>query len=585
MQSVVPQQSNKQESTPTKNDAKKKIKEKKSFQLQISCTCKRNCAQQIDVLKQQEIFEQFNNQNDWPNQTRFIRSLISIQPQKENLDPIIAGKRRENSYAYHFIDENGSLARVCLSFFTNVLQVNRTKVFRAVDTIKRNPNAVEKRGKAKRPKSTADINYMKDFIRKFVSYESSCEASKSNVKYLHPRLSLRKMFLLYSEDCAFKQRKILSDTIFRKAVHDSNLKLFRKSQQKCEQCEDTENRDDLDNTPVLASNEHIDIVKCVKNDLISSVETARLSNDTEIFTFKLQHAIDLPHISGDDAFFKRQLWCNVFTVYDQKTDISYFYVWDETVASRGSNEIASCLYKHFSGHLSKDVKKLILFSDPNFGQTRNITISMMLAKFFDYWKEDQLITIEQHFFSPGHCFSGCDRSFQSVLSNIKPDKIFVQADVINAIKEAKIKEPRFVCTAMSSKNFFSSKPLENLLLSAQKTADGNQINWSNYQKIVYKRHQPFSMEVTEYGANSTKSIALQMKPAAMPFQMTKLCYSFVDIREISQNKYDDLQTLLKHVPTGYHLYYHSLKHDRSNSYIDYALAGRGSNDDNESFNK
>lgn len=581
MQSAVPQQSNEKQSKPTKNDAKKKIKEKKAFRVQVHCTCKRNCAQQIDVLKQQEIFEQYNNQSDWPNQTRFLRSLISNQPQKENLDPIIAAKRRENSYAYHFIDENGSLTRVCLSFFTKVLQVDRSKVFRAVDTIKRNPNAVEKRGKAKRTKNTADINHMKDFIHKFVSYDSSHKASKSNVKYLHPRLNLRKMFLLYSEDCAFKHRKVLSDTIFRKTVHDSNLKLLRKSQQKCERCEDAKKQNNLDNTPDLALNEHVDIVKSVKNDLVSSVETGRLSNDTEIFTFKLQHAIDLPHISSNDAYFKRQLWCNVFTVYDQKTDTTYFYVWNETIAPRGSNEIASCLYKHFNSHLPKDVKKIILFSDPNFGQ-RNITISMMLAKFFDYWKNGQLTTIEQHFFSPGHCFSGCDRSFQSVLSNIKPDQIFVQDDVINAIKDAKKNEPKFVVTAMTNRNFFSSKPLENLLLSTQKTADGNQINWSNYQKIIYNRQKPFLMDVVDYGATSTKSISLQKNPVAMPFSLTRVCFSFADTLAISQNKYDDLQSLLQYVPESHHEYYRSLKRDSNNSIKDYALVDSG---DDESLNK
>lgn len=154
MQSATSQDSNKHQNKQTKNDAKKKIHEKKFFQLQINCQCKRKCADQIDVLKQQEIFEELNKKNDWPNQTRFLRSLISQKPQKEKLDPIIGEKKKENSYAYHFIDEKGSLTRVCLSFFTKVLQISRSKVFRAVDTIKKNPDAIEKRGKAKIPKKT-----------------------------------------------------------------------------------------------------------------------------------------------------------------------------------------------------------------------------------------------------------------------------------------------------------------------------------------------------------------------------------------------------------------------------------------------
>lgn len=357
MQSAVSQNPKKTQSKQTRNDGKKKVQEKKTVQLQINCLCKRKCAEQIDALKQQEIFEEFNSKNNWPTQTRFLRSLISIEPEKEKLDPVIGAKQKENSYAYHFIDEKGPLTRVCLTFFTKVLQVSRSKVFRAVDTIKKNPDAIEKRGKAKIPKTnTADLKYLKDFVHKFVSYESSCRPQKLNAKYLHPRLSLRQMFSLYSEDCAFKKRKIISDATFRKVVHDSRLMLFRKSQKKCEQCSDAGT--DSDNEGNTELKEHIDIVRKVKQDLISSVEAAQKSNEnTEIFTFKLHRAIDLPHISDNDIFFKRQLWCNIFTVYDQKTNETYFYVWDETVASRGPNEIASCLYKHFLNHLPKDAKK------------------------------------------------------------------------------------------------------------------------------------------------------------------------------------------------------------------------------------
>lgn len=86
MQSAAPQNSNTQQNKQTQNDAKKKVKEKKPFQLQINCSCKRKCAEQIDVLKQQQIFEKFLKKNDWPSQTRLLRSLISVQPQKEKLE-------------------------------------------------------------------------------------------------------------------------------------------------------------------------------------------------------------------------------------------------------------------------------------------------------------------------------------------------------------------------------------------------------------------------------------------------------------------------------------------------------------------
>lgn len=46
------------------------------------------------------------------------------------------------------------------------------------------------------------------------------------------------------------------------------------------------------------------------------------------------------------------------------------YVWDETVASRGAQEIGSCIRKHLLSHVQK-AKHIIAFSDACGGQNRN----------------------------------------------------------------------------------------------------------------------------------------------------------------------------------------------------------------------
>lgn len=139
-------------------------------------------------------------------------------------------------------------------------------------------------------------------------------------------------------------------------------------------------------------------------------------------------------------------------------------------------------------------------------------------------KQTSLLRLSSTFFSPGHCFSSCDRSFDLLMSSIKPDKMFVPIDVIGAIKDAKKSEPKFVATPMPSRSFYSSKPLENLLVSTQKTVDGNRIKWSSYQKLIFKRHQPFSMDVTEYGAISNRTISFQAKNPVSTFSTTGLTY-------------------------------------------------------------
>lgn len=159
-------------------------------------------------MRQREIFEEFSNLNGWSKQTLFIRSHVNTQPVKMNLEPIINLKKRNNTSKYHFIDEKGSLYQVCLSFFTKVLQIDQKKVFRAITSARKNPNAIECRGKSKNKNAQLNQQYAAEFIHKFVTYDSH----HSSKQFLHPRLNIRKMYQLYQENCVFKKRNIVSDT-------------------------------------------------------------------------------------------------------------------------------------------------------------------------------------------------------------------------------------------------------------------------------------------------------------------------------------------------------------------------------------
>lgn len=197
MQCDQAQNSRKKVTNAKHGNKKKKNNNAVVFKAQVNCLCKRKCAENIDVVTQQDTFEKFTKLHSWSSQTKYLRTLISKKPTKEpNLDPIIGIKRKENSYNYHFLSENGSLTQVCLHFFANVLQINRGKIFRSMKSCTKNPQAIERRGGPKsRRTPLVDRKYLRDFISKFVSYESHSPtfgSNVSNIKYLHPRLTLRK---------------------------------------------------------------------------------------------------------------------------------------------------------------------------------------------------------------------------------------------------------------------------------------------------------------------------------------------------------------------------------------------------------
>lgn len=92
------------------------------------------------------------------------------------------------------------------------------------------------------------------------------------------------------------------------------------------------------------------------------------------------------------------------------------YIWHEGIASKGPQEIASCLIYHCTHFLPKECKQLDLYSDSCGGQNRNIKTSVMLSHFLEKSQHLQTViqhlqTIIQHFYVPGHSNNVCDRKF------------------------------------------------------------------------------------------------------------------------------------------------------------------------------
>lgn len=311
----------------------------------------------------------------------------------------------------------------------------------------------------------------------------------------------------------------------------------------------------------IIQNDHFLAVREFKNEFLKCIDTA-LSCENEVITFELQHPFEMPFISIDNSYEWHQLWCSNLCVYDEIRNKPFMYFWDESIAIRGPEDIASCLYKYILTQINASAKKLIIYSKDS-PLYRNVKISLMLVKLFDYLKSSPLEIIEQRFFISGHDKNACINCFDIIDKKRKTiDNVFVPSDWINVISNAK-NEPKFAIKKMESTDFYSC---QNILQNIENL----KLDLVDVKRIIYNRKNPLLISTcNSTGVTNTYPIN-DMSPNA--FQKSLLNYSNEDGHEISKFKYDSLQKILGFIPSEHHKFYKSLKNNENIPNVDLALA-------------
>lgn len=556
-----------------------------SFYGQCICTCDRRCAQNIDILQQKDIFTKYTSLNSWSSKVNFIRALVKTNPVKEGLNPIKQLKKRMNFSKIYVSDSNGIQHQVCLQFIVKLLHVNRTKIFRALT------QTVDHRGKyPHRKANVSDVEFMKSFIRKFPTFPAHFDSTSSETSYLHPNLNFAKMYNLYEDHCTLFEKRISSKSFFRKILcgHFNCVFLKKHTNSQCSQCKEFKKKlkfkvlsNDFRERIEEQERTHIDIVTKVQGNFFETVTNAK--EKVQVYTFQMCRPQQLPSLSVSETVFCRPLWFFNFLIYDEIKNDIYAYVWNETTATKGSEEISSCLFRHFTTHVPSDTKEIILFCNPTRGQNRNIKISLMLLKFISDAKLPQLECIEQRFFAPGHTYNSCDRSFTSIEKRkAEVGDIYTPEDWVDVISTSRKTQPKFHVVEMQKEHFYSSKTIENLLVSLKSSLDDKKIKWNSYQRIKYG-HEQFTLKVMQYcgDESSYKDVLLKQK-GLCDLTHTNLRQLCRHDRKISKQKYSDLQRLLNHIPQSHHEFYMKLKCSTSKTLKkDFALAIRQSDDEEE----
>jgi len=282
--------------------------------------------------------------------------------------------------------------------------------------------------------------------------------------------------------------------------------------------------------------------------------------DVHVISFDLQKVFPLPKITTNEAYYKRQLSVLNFGIQNLASGQAYMYIWHEGIASRGPQEIASCLKMYVQENVQ--CNQLIAWSDACGGQNRNIKI--VLAYMYLVAQTDvPLDTIVHKFCISGHSYMPNDRDFSQIENKIrKRDNIYSFEDFVDIVRSSKQNQRSFQVKEMCSEHFFSTKSLEQVITNRKKDVQKQTVSWLKMREIKVTKDQPgivffkytHNKEVPYYELDIRK----KLNGEAPNFAGQLLNHLHPQGHVLSADKLKDIKHLLQYVPEVYHDFYHRL---------------------------
>lgn len=192
--------------------------------------------------------------------------------------------------------------------------------------------------------------------------------------------------------------------------------------------------------------------------------------------------------------------------YDIGKKQGYCFMWTETDAKRGSNEICTCLMKFIKIMKERGSEEFSFFSDNCAGQNRNRFIYAM----WEYASSTLNVNIKHTFLEKGHTQNEGDSMHATIECSKKNKTIYIPAQWITLVRCAKIYGKSYEVFELSYEDFLNFKPLvENSLLNWKTSTDKKVIKWNNVKAILTSHKTPHTINI-RYNLNSTNAITLNM---------------------------------------------------------------------------
>lgn len=235
------------------------------------------------------------------------------------------------------------------------------------------------------------------------------------------------MYEQFAKDTNIPNNERSSYLSILKTAHSSNIGLYKPKTDQCDVCYSFKNG----NIDQDIYSEHVSNKNKARLEKDNDKEKA-LKNEINAYTLDVQAVQSVPFIASSATYFKQKLAVHQFTFFNLKTSEVHCYVWHEGEGGMDSNVFASCVF-----HVLENVCDLsvptVLFSDGCSAQNRNVNLANLLQ--FVAIKHNT--TIYQKYLTVGHTQMECDSVHSTIERKKKSKEMYVSADFVRIITEAR----------------------------------------------------------------------------------------------------------------------------------------------------
>ncbi|XP_069687825.1 uncharacterized protein [Periplaneta americana] len=549
-----------------------------SHEIGEDCNCKLKCFEKVSAEERSSIIRQFNDLEDWNQQSLHLTGLITIIPvyrrrSRKNEDE---AQFRECNFNYRVRVKREDIVHeisICRKAFMAVHGITRRRLMTLQKCMKSGVSPRDGRGQhGNRPwKIKEEVGKaIYDHINSFKGRSSDYSNEKTKKLYLPEELSVKKMYEMFKKKY---QNLVISYETYRTVFNTKfNIAFGYPRSDTCSACDKYTAEMKVLNARLSENNLDGDMKKQVLEEINKitynnkihklKAETfytrkrnarlrSRKSEETEAICMAYQKKLCLPNISTNDVYYRRQLSVYSFNIHQLSDETSVFYTYTEDIGRKGANEVVSFLNHFVTEIMDKKVRHLEIFCDSCSGQNKNYTVLRYLNYLVNELK--LLDTVEVTFPIRGHSYMECDKNMRLINTKAVAE---VPMDWVRIVVQARCKP----------------KPFDVVLVNQDMIG-----SWESFLQQKYWRKCPFlTRPIREAIITKEHPRLIQHRDTYNGAWISSVLRASLRIREqqseeypcpayrgplvISKEKYQDLQILKEFCGHEARVFYTNLPH-------------------------